>query len=64
MTRKLSAIYRRATNLQKGETSVAKEDELAEPKEIDESQKKPDSDDPKLAHWSQRTNESDKVEKR
>jgi hypothetical protein len=64
MTRKWSAIYSRATNLQKREASVAKEDELAEPKQIDESQKKPDSDDPKLAHWSQRNNENDKVEKR
>lgn len=43
---------------------MAKEDELAEPKEIDESQKKPDSDDPKLANWSQRSHENDKVEKR
>ena len=63
MTRKLSAIYNMATN-KKRETSVAEEDELAEPEEVDESKKKPDSDDPRLAHWSQRNNESDKVEKR
>ena len=43
---------------------MAKEDELVEPKEIDESEKKPDSDDPRLAHWSQRNHEDDKVEKR
>ena len=43
---------------------MAKEDELAEPEEIDESEKKPDADDPKLANWSQRNDERDKVEKR
>jgi hypothetical protein len=43
---------------------LAKEDELAEPKEIDESQKKPDSDDPKLANWSQKNDDQDKVKKR